>query len=146
MFKQVNANGFHGLTLHLVNGHMSNCKGNWRLCKVNGHFKWFAFVVMCGMLTIFPACVPPMICVTIILHAKHQMIKRVPLQSFEVASKFLNKITRTLTLRAKQCGGILARVMVLRNFMLITIAWSSFVSTKSADKNTCLRSGTTSAI
>ncbi len=121
--KQVNANDFHGLTLRLVNGH-SECQlqGNWRLCRVNGHFERFVVVMMCGMLTIFPTCMPPMICATINLRAKHQMIRRVPLQSLEVASRFLSKITRTPTLKARRCGGIPTRIMVLRNFVPITIA------------------------
>jgi len=124
----------------------ANCKGNWRLCRVNGHFKWFVVMVMYGMLTIFPACAPPMICTTINLRARRQMIKRVPLQSSEATSRFLSKITRTLTLKARWCGGIPARVMVLRNSVPITIAWSSPVSTKSVDKNTCSCPGTTSTI
>ncbi len=70
----------------------ANCKGNWRLCKVNGHFERFVVVVMRNMLKIFLACVPPMICATINLHARCQMIKRVPLQNLEAASRFLSKI------------------------------------------------------
>ncbi len=146
-FRQINAKGFHGLTLHLVNGHMNpNCKGNWCLCRVNGHFERFVVVVMHGMLTIFLACMPPMICATIDLCARRQMIRRVPLQSLEVASRFLSKITRTPTLRARRCGGILVRVMVLRNFVPITIAWLSPVSTESANKNMCFCPSTTSII
>jgi hypothetical protein len=48
--------------------------------------------VMRNMLKIFLACVPPMICATINLHARCQMIKRVPLQNLEAASRFLSKI------------------------------------------------------
>ncbi len=103
----------------------ANCKGNWCLCRVNGHFKRFVVVVMRGMLTIFPTCTPPMICATINLRAKRVMIRRVPLQSPEVASRFLSKIIGTPTLRARRCGGIPARVMVLRNYVPIAIAWSS---------------------
>ncbi len=62
------------------------------------------------------------------------MIRRVPLQSLEVAWRFFSKIIGTPTLKAKRCGGILARVTVLRNFVLIAIAWSSPVSTKSTNK------------
>ncbi len=115
----------------------TNCKGNWCLCKVNGHFEWFVIMVMRDMLKIFPACVPPMIYATINLCAKCQMIRRVPLQRPKAASKFLNKITWTPTLRARRCGGIPAKVMVLRNSVSIAIAWLSPVSTKFVDKNTC---------
>jgi hypothetical protein len=124
----------------------ANCKGNCCLRRVNGHFEWFVVVVMHDLLKIFLACVPSMICVTIILCARRQMIRWVPLQSLKAASRFLSKIIGTLTLRAKRCGGIPTRVMVLRNFVPITIAWSSLVSTKSADKNTCSRSGIASTI
>jgi len=89
---------------------------------VNGHFKRLVVVVMHGMLTIFPTCMPPMIYATINLHARREMIKRVPLQSPEVAWRFLGKITGTPTLRARRSGGIPARVMVLRNFVPIAIA------------------------
>jgi hypothetical protein len=109
----------------------ANCKGNSCLCRVNGHFEQFLIVVMHSMLTIFPTCVPPMICAIINLRARHQMIKHVPLQSLKAASRFVSKITRTPTLRATRCGGILARVTVLRNSVPIAIAWSSFVSTES---------------
>ncbi len=119
----------------------ANCKGNWRLCRVNGHFERFVVVVMRGMLTIFPACAPPMIFATINLRATRQMIRQVPLQSPEAASKFFSKITGTPTLKAKRCGGILAKVMVFRNFVPIAIAWSSPISTESADKNTYSRPG-----
>ncbi len=107
----------------------ANCKGNWCLCRVNGHFERFVVMVMRGMLTIFPACAPLMICATTNLRARRQMIRWVPLQSLEVASRFLSKITGMPTLRARRCGGIPARVMVLRNFVLIAIAWLSPVST-----------------
>jgi len=121
-FRQVNANDFHGLTLRLVNGH-SECQlqGELALCKVNGHFEQFIVVVMCDMLTIFPTCVPPMIYAIINLHAKRQMIRRVPLQSPETASRFLSKITWTPTLKARRCGGIPTIIMVLRNSVPITI-------------------------
>jgi hypothetical protein len=89
---------------------------------VNGHFERFVVMVVHGMLKTFPTSVPPMIYVTINLRAKRQMIGQVPLQNLEAASRFLSKITRTLTLRAKQCGGIPAKVMVLRNSMPIAIA------------------------
>ncbi len=146
-FRQENANDFPGLTLPLLMVTMNaNCKGNWCLCWVNGHFKQFVVMVMRCMLTIFPTCAPPMICVTINFRAKRQMIRWVPLESPKVTLRFLNKITRTPTLRARQCGGILARVMVLRNSMLITIAWLSHVSTESVDKNTCSHPRTASAI
>ncbi len=100
----------------------ANCKGNWRLCRVNGHFKRFVIMVMRSMLKIFLACVPPMICVTINLRAKCQMIRQVPLQNPKVASRFLSKRTGTPTLGARQCGDILAIIMVLRNSMAIAIA------------------------
>jgi hypothetical protein len=116
----------------------ANCKGNWRLCRVNGHFEQFIVVVMRDMLTIFPTCAPPMIYAMINLRARRQMIRPVPLQSPEATSRFLSKITRTPTLRARRCGGIPAKVMVLRNFVPIAIAWSSPVSTKSTNKNMCL--------
>jgi hypothetical protein len=103
-------------------------------------------VVMCGMLTIFLACAPPMICVTINLHARRQMIKWVPLQNPKAASRFLSKIIGTSTLRARRCGGILARVMVLRNSVPIAIAWSSPISIEFTNKNMCFRPGTTSTI
>ncbi len=51
-------------------------------------------------------------------------------------------ITGTPTLRVRRCGGIPAIIMVLRNSMLIAIAWSSPVSTESADKNMCSCPGT----
>ncbi len=123
-----------------------NYKGNWRLCRVNGHFERFVVVVMRDMLIIFPACVPPMIYATINLRARRQMIRRIPLQSPEAASRFLSKITGTPTLRAKQCGGIPTRVMVLKNSMPIAIAWSSPISTKSANKNMCSCPSTASTI
>ncbi len=113
---------------------------------MNGHFEWFVIVVMCGMLTIFPTCVPLMICMTINLRAKRHMIKRVPFQSLEATSRFLNKITRTPTLTAMRCGGIPTKVMVLKNLVLIAITWSSLVSIESTHKNTCSRPGTTLAI
>jgi hypothetical protein len=100
----------------------ANYKGNWYLCKVNGQFEQFVVMVMHNMLTIFPACSPPMICATINFHAKCQMIRQVPLQNLEAASRFLSKIIGTPTLRAKRCGGIPARIMVLKNYVLITIA------------------------
>ncbi len=124
----------------------ANCKGNWCLYRVNGHFERFVVMVMRGMMTIFPACTPPMICVTINLRARRQMIRRVPLQSPEAASRFLSKITGTPTLKARRCGGIPAKIMVLRNFVPITIAWSSLVSTESANKNMCSHPGTASTI
>jgi hypothetical protein len=123
-----------------------NCKGNWRLCRVNGHFKQFVIMVMRGMLTIFPTCAPPMICATINLYARRQMIRWVPLQSLEVASRFLNKIIRTPTLKARRCGGIPTRVMVLRNSMPMAIAWTSPVSTEFVDKNMCFHSNIASVI
>ncbi len=121
-FKQINANDFHGLTLRLVNDH-SECQlqGELAFCRVNGHFEQFVVMVIRDMLTIFPTCAPPMIYATINLHAKRQMIRRVPLQSPEAASGFLSKITWTPTLKAKRYGGILAKVMVLRNSVPITI-------------------------
>jgi hypothetical protein len=61
----------------------------------------------------------------------------------EVASRFLSKITGTPTLRARQCDGIPARIMVLKNSMLIAIVWSSPVSTEFANKNMCFRLSTT---
>jgi hypothetical protein len=103
-------------------------------------------VVMRNMLTIFFACTPPMISAIINLCARRQMIRWVPLQSPEAALRFLSKIIRTPTLRARRCGGILARITVLRNFVLIAIARSSPVSIEFADKNTCSHPGTTSAI
>ncbi len=115
-----------------------NCKGTtWCFCRVNGHFEWFVVVVMRSMLTIFLACTPPMICATINLYVRRQMIRQVPLQSPKAKSRFLIEIIGTPTLRAKRCGGIPAKIMVLRNSMLIAIAWSSPVSTESANKNTC---------
>ncbi len=117
-----------------------NCNGNWCLFRVNGHFEWFVVMVMRSMLTIFPTCA------TINLCAKRQMIRWVPLQSPEATSEFLNKITRMPTLRARRCGGIPARVMVLRNSVLIAIAWSFPIFIESVDKNTCSRPGTTSVI
>jgi len=78
-----------------------NYKGNWCLCEVNGHFELFAIMVIRGMLTIFPACAPPMISVIINLRAMRQMIRQVPLQSLDAASRFLNKITGMPTLRAR---------------------------------------------
>jgi len=68
---------------------------------VNGHFEQFVVVVMRGMLKIFPACVPPMNCMTINLRAKRQMIKRVPLQRPKAASRFFSKITCTPTLKGQ---------------------------------------------
>jgi hypothetical protein len=121
----------------------ANYKGNWHFCRVNGHFEWFVVVVMCNMLKMFPPCVPRMICVTINFRARCQMIRRVPLQSLEAALRFLSKITRTPTLRARQCGGICARVMVLRNSVPIAITWSSPVFAKSTDKTMCSRPGIT---
>jgi len=123
-----------------------NCKGNWRLCRVNGHFKRFVVMVMRGMLTIFPACASPMNYATINLRARREMIRWVPLQSPEVALRFLSNITWTPTLRARQCGGIPAKVMVLRNSVPIAIAWSSPVSTEFVNKNMCSCPGTTSTI
>ncbi len=79
----------------------ANCKGNWRLCRVNGHFEWFVVVVMRGMLTIFTACVPPMIYATINLGARRQMIRWVPLQSPKAALRFFSKITKMPTFRVK---------------------------------------------
>jgi len=99
----------------------ANCKGNWCLCRVNGHFERFVVVVMHDMLKIFLTCVPPMIYTTINLRARCQMIRQVPLQSPEIASRFLSKITRTPILRAKRCGGIPAKVMVLKFFVPIAI-------------------------
>ncbi len=147
-FRQVNVNDFHGLTIRalLMVIANANCKGNWRLCKVNGHFERFVIMVMCDMLTIFPACAPLMIYATINLCVRHQMIKHVPLQGPEIASRFLNKIIGTPTLKAKRCGGIPTRIMVLRNFVPIAIAWSSLVSTEFVGKNTCFHSSTTSTI
>jgi len=124
----------------------ANCKGIWHFCRVNGHFKRFDVVMMHDMLIIFLACAPPMICVTIHLRAGRQKIRWAPLQSPEVALRFLNNITRMLTLRARQCGGITTRVMALKNSVPIAIAWSSPISTESANKNTCSRPGTTLAI
>jgi hypothetical protein len=49
-------------------------------------------------------------------------------------------------LKARRCGGIPAKIMVLRNFVPITIAWSSLVSTESANKNMCSHPGTASTI
>ncbi len=92
------------------------------------------------------ACAPPIICATINLRARREMIRRVPLQSPDAASRFLSNMTRTPTLRARRCGGIPARVVVLRNFVPIAIAWSSPVSTESADKNMCSCPGTTSTV
>jgi len=123
-----------------------NCKGNWHLCRVNGHFKRFVVVVMRGMLSIFPACAPLMICVMINLRGRRQMIIWVPLQSLEATSRFLCKITGTPTLRARRCGGIPARVMVLKIFVPIAIAWSSPVSTESVDKIMCYSPGIASTI
>jgi hypothetical protein len=140
-FRQVNANCFHGLTLRLVNGH-SKCQLQGELAPLqgDGHFERFVIVVMRCMLKIFLACA------TINLYARRQMIRRVPLQSPEATSKFLSKIIGSPTLRARRCGGIPTSVMVLRNFVLISIAWSSPVSIESTDKNTCSHSGTALAI
>jgi hypothetical protein len=79
----------------------ANCKGNWHLCAVNGHFEQFVVVVMHGMLKIFPTCVPPMNYATINLRVRRQMIRRVPFQRPEAASRFLSKITCTPTLRGQ---------------------------------------------
>jgi hypothetical protein len=67
------------------------------------------------------------------------MIKRVPLQSPEATSRFFSKIIGMSTLKARLCGGIPAKVMVLKNSVLVAIAWSSLISTKSVNKNTCSR-------
>ncbi len=66
--------------------------------------------------------------------------------SHEVTSRFFSKIIGMPTLKARRCGGIPARIMVLRDSVPIAIAYSSPISTESADKNTCSCLGTTLVI
>jgi hypothetical protein len=49
-------------------------------------------------------------------------------------------------LKARQCGGIPTIIMVLKNFLPITIAWLSPVSAEFVEKNTCSHPGIASTI